>query len=110
MRRSWPGNGALKSQAVCTTSSRVAIVARRIFAAADDYQKFLNLLEKQKQHLPFFVYAYCLMSNQISDLQRQVDREPRASIRFACGGDATVVLIDYLLHDREAQTGAALFG
>ena len=81
-----------------------------IFAAADDYQKFLTLLEKQKQHLPFFVYAYCLMSNQIADLQRQVNREAGAFAGFACGGDATVVLIDYLLHDREAQTGAALFG
>lgn len=38
---------------------------RRIFEAPDDYQKFLSLLEIPKNRLPFFLYAYCLMTNHV---------------------------------------------
>jgi putative transposase len=38
---------------------------RRIFDAPDDYQKFLCLLEIQKSRLPYFLYAYCLMTNHV---------------------------------------------
>lgn len=38
---------------------------RQIFNAAADYEKFLSLLEIQKNRLPFFLYAYCLMTNHV---------------------------------------------
>lgn len=38
---------------------------RRIFNHASDYQKFLSLMAVQKIKLPFFLYAYCLMSNHV---------------------------------------------
>ena len=37
---------------------------RQIFDSAADYEKFLSLLAVQKTKLPFFLYAYCLTSNQ----------------------------------------------
>jgi REP element-mobilizing transposase RayT len=36
-----------------------------IFHCAADYEKFLSLLSKQKYKLPYFLYAYCLMSNHV---------------------------------------------
>jgi len=36
-----------------------------IFHSADDYGKFLSLLRMQKSKLPFFLYAYCMMSNHV---------------------------------------------
>lgn len=38
---------------------------RRIFNHVSDYQKFLSVLAVQKVKLPFFLYAYCLMSNHV---------------------------------------------
>jgi REP element-mobilizing transposase RayT len=38
---------------------------RPIFHAPADYQKFLSLLAVQKAKLPFFLYAYCLMTNHV---------------------------------------------
>ena len=38
---------------------------RQIFSVANDYEKFLALLAAQKTKLPFFLYAYCLMSNHV---------------------------------------------
>ncbi len=38
---------------------------RKIFNSAADYEKFLSLLAIQKIKLPFFLYAYCLMSNHV---------------------------------------------
>src|SRR5262245_37429117 len=38
---------------------------RQIFNSAADYEKFLSLLAKQKRRLPFFLYAYCLMTNHV---------------------------------------------
>jgi REP element-mobilizing transposase RayT len=47
---------------------------RRIFTSPGDYEKFLSLLAKQKTKLPFFLYAYCLMSNHVHLLmERQAD-------------------------------------
>ena len=36
---------------------------RQMFDAPEDYEKFLSLLAVQKARLPFFLYAYCLMTN-----------------------------------------------
>jgi REP element-mobilizing transposase RayT len=36
---------------------------QQIFNSAADYEKFLSLVAVQKTKLPFFLYAYCLMSN-----------------------------------------------
>ena len=45
-----------------------------IFNSDDDYLKFLSLLKIQKLRLPFFLYAYCLMSNHVHLLlERQAD-------------------------------------
>lgn len=38
---------------------------QQIFNSPDDYEKFLSLLAVQKIKLPFFLYAYCLMSNHV---------------------------------------------
>src|SRR5437660_5689124 len=47
---------------------------RRIFNAPADYDKFLSLLARQKVRLPFFLYAYCLMTNHFHLLiERQAD-------------------------------------
>ncbi len=41
---------------------------------ANDYEKFLALLAAQKTKVPFFLYAYCLMSNHVHLLiERQAD-------------------------------------
>jgi len=37
---------------------------RDIFHSPEDSRKFLSLLGVQKEKLPFFPYAYCLMINQ----------------------------------------------
>ena len=34
-----------------------------VFHSTDDHLKFLSLLAKQKQKSPFYLYAYCLMTN-----------------------------------------------
>ena len=36
-----------------------------IFHSRDDHLKFLSLLANQKARLPFYLYAYCLMTNHI---------------------------------------------
>ena len=47
---------------------------RRIFDSPADYEKFLSLLAAQKIKLPFFLYAYCLMTNHVHLLlERQQD-------------------------------------
>jgi len=38
---------------------------QQIFNAPADYEKFLSLLGAQKRKLPFFLYAYCLMTNHV---------------------------------------------
>src|SRR6266436_6382722 len=38
---------------------------RQMFDAPEDYKKFLSLLAMQKARLPFFLYAYRLMTNHV---------------------------------------------
>ena|SRR6202158_3488692 len=38
---------------------------RQMFDAPADYENFLSLLAVQKARLPFFLYAYCLMTNHV---------------------------------------------
>src|SRR5262245_26613145 len=57
-----------------------------IFRSPDDYQKFLSLLRVQKSQLPFFLYAYCLMSNHVHLLiERQADAIGRIMHRLLTG-------------------------
>jgi REP element-mobilizing transposase RayT len=59
---------------------------QEIFHEAGDYQKFLSLLETQKSRLPFFLYAYCLMSNHVHLLiERQADAIGRIMHRLLTG-------------------------
>ena len=59
---------------------------RVIFDRPDDYRKFLSLLEIQKSRLPFFLYAYCLMSNHVHLLiERQADPISRIMHRVLTG-------------------------
>ena len=47
---------------------------RQIFNSQADYEKSLSLLAVQKVRLPFFLYAYCLMTNHVHLLiERQAD-------------------------------------
>lgn len=47
---------------------------RQIFNSPADYERFLSLLAAQKTRLPFFLYAYCLMTNHVHLLiERQSD-------------------------------------
>jgi REP element-mobilizing transposase RayT len=36
-----------------------------IFHSPDDHSKFLSLLASSKDRLPFFLYAFCLMTNHV---------------------------------------------
>ena len=47
---------------------------RRIFDSPADFEKFLSLLAMQRSKRPFFLYAYCLMTNHVHLLiERQAD-------------------------------------
>jgi len=47
---------------------------QRIFDNPADFEKFLSLLTNQKTKRPFFLYAYCLMTNHVHLLiERQAD-------------------------------------
>jgi REP element-mobilizing transposase RayT len=47
---------------------------RDIFHSREDHDKFLQILTAQKGHLPFYLYAYCLMTNHIHLLiERRTD-------------------------------------
>jgi len=57
-----------------------------IFHSPDDYGKFLSLLQEQKIKLPFFLYAYCLMSNHVHLLiERRKDDIGRIMHRVLTG-------------------------
>jgi REP-associated tyrosine transposase len=57
-----------------------------IFHARHDYEKFLSLLQIQKRKLPFFLYAFCLMSNHVHLLiERQADSIGRIMHRVLTG-------------------------
>jgi putative transposase len=59
---------------------------RQMFDAAADYEKFLSLLGVQKARLPFFLYAYCLMTNHVHLLiERQADTIGRIMHRVLTG-------------------------
>jgi REP element-mobilizing transposase RayT len=59
---------------------------RQIFDSPADYEKFLSLLAVQKTKLPFFLYAYCLMSNHVHLLiERQADSIGRIMHRLLTG-------------------------
>src|SRR6266849_30811 len=59
---------------------------RQIFNSPADYEKFLSLLAVQKIKLPFFLYAYCLMSNHVHLLiERQASAVGRIMHRFLTG-------------------------
>ena len=59
---------------------------RQIFNSPADYEKFLLLLAVQKIKLPFFLYAYCLMSNHVHLLlERQASAVGRIRQRLLTG-------------------------
>ncbi len=59
---------------------------RQIFNSAADYEKFLSLLAVQKVKLPFFLYAYCLMTNHVHLLlERQASAVGRIMHRVLTG-------------------------
>ena len=59
---------------------------RQIFNSPADYEKFLSLLAVQKIKLPFFLYAYCLMSNHVHLLiERQASAVGRIMHRLLTG-------------------------
>ena len=56
---------------------------RPIFSSPADYEKFLSLLAVQKIRLPFFLYAYCLMTNHVHLLiERRLDTVGRIMHRL----------------------------
>lgn len=38
---------------------------RAMFHSAEDFARFVTLLAAQKERLPFFLYAYCLMTDHV---------------------------------------------
>src|SRR5438128_8424323 len=59
---------------------------RQIFNSPAHYEKFLSLLATQKVRLPFFLYAYCLMTNHVHLLiERQADPLGRIMHRVLTG-------------------------
>jgi putative transposase len=59
---------------------------RQIFNSPADYEKFLSLLAVQKNKLPFFLYAYCLMTNHVHLLlERQASAVDRIMHRLLTG-------------------------
>ena len=59
---------------------------QQIFHSPADYEKFLSLLARQKFKLPFFLYAYCLMSNHVHLLiERQASAVGRIMHRLLTG-------------------------
>jgi REP element-mobilizing transposase RayT len=57
-----------------------------IFHSSEDHQRFLSMLEAVKEKLPFFLYAYCLMTNHIHLLiERRADGIGRIMHRLLTG-------------------------
>lgn len=46
---------------------------RRVFRSQHDYLRFLAFLESQKTKRPFYLYAYCLMPNDVHLLAEMLD-------------------------------------
>ena len=51
----------------------------KIFGSHADYLKFIDILQAQKLKLPFYRYAYCLMSNHVH-LLIEMDKNPISHI------------------------------
>ena len=51
----------------------------KIFGSHADYFKFIDILHTQKLNLPFYLYAYCLMSNHVN-LLIEMDKNPISHI------------------------------
>lgn len=59
---------------------------KNIFHAREDHDKFLQLLNTQKNKLPFYLYAYCLMTNRLHLLiERREDDIGRIMRRVLTG-------------------------
>jgi putative transposase len=59
---------------------------RDIFHSREDHDKFIQMLMVQKQRLPFYLYAYCLMTNHIHLLiERRTDDIGRIMHRLLTG-------------------------
>ena len=59
---------------------------RPIFRSDDDHKKFLSLVGTRKQKVPFYLYAYCLMTNHFHLLvERQADPIGRIMQRILTG-------------------------
>lgn len=59
---------------------------QQIFTSPGDYEKFLSLIAVQKSKLPFFLYAFCLMSNHVHLLiERQASPVGRIMHRLLTG-------------------------
>lgn len=59
---------------------------RDIFHMPEDHQKFIALLAVQKEKLPFYLYAYCLMTNHVHLLiERMTDDVGRIMHRVLTG-------------------------
>lgn len=53
-----------------------------IFREKDDYQYYLHLLKKAKQHYPLKLHSYCLMSNHIHLLIETQEHSPSQIIHY----------------------------
>ena len=59
---------------------------RDIFHSPEDFQKFIAILSSQKTKLPFYLYAYCLMTNHVHLLiERMTDDVGRIMHRVLTG-------------------------
>lgn len=59
---------------------------RDIFHSIQDFQRFIALLKAQKERLPFYLYAFCLMTNHIHLLiERRTDDVGRIMHRLLTG-------------------------
>lgn len=57
-----------------------------VFHGEDDHRKFLSLLSKQKERAPFYLYAYCLMTNHVHLLiERRAETVGRMMQRLLTG-------------------------
>jgi len=67
----WPGKARAELDSDLYHVITRGNVRRQIFNSRADYQKFLSLLAVQKSKLPFFLYAYYLMSNHMHLLRER---------------------------------------
>jgi REP element-mobilizing transposase RayT len=59
---------------------------QNIFHSPDDHAKFLSLLTRIKEILPFYLYAYCMMTNHVHLLiERKADKIGRIMHRLLTG-------------------------